>query len=448
MSIPYSRGAKWRKWDLHVHTPASYDYKDKSISNDTIIDSVFDNDLSIVAITDHHTIDVERINELQKIGEEKGVVVLPGIEFLSDARGSDPIHFIGIFPENCNLVYVWGQIKNRTAISKIEGESKKINEVYCDLAETAEIIHGLGGIVTIHAGSKSHSIENITHALPHSAAQKEDIAKFVDIFELGKERDIEEYKNKVVNFLKQKINKTHPLILCSDNHNANKYQLKINCWLKADPTFNGLKQVLIEPEGRIFIGDKPPLFNRIAKNRTRYIKKLSITQVEGYDERQGVWFKNVSIPLNSELVAIIGNKGSGKSAIADVLALCANYQSNDDFSFLKTKKFKEKNLAENFTASITWESESPPVEINLNEQSENTELGVKYLPQGQFERLTNEIRTAEKFQREIESVVFSHIPKSENLGARSFDELIEKKTSSVNSELESLKSDIRDITWV
>ena len=449
MTTPYPKGAVWRKWDLHIHTPASYDYKDKGVSNNNIIDSLSDNDILVAAITDHHTIDIERINELQKIGKGKGIVILPGIEFLSDARGSDPIHFIGIFPENCNLAYIWGQIENRTAISKIEGESKNINEVYCDLAETAEIIHELGGIVTIHAGSKSNSIENITHSLPHSAAQKEDIAKFVDIFELGKERDIEEYKNKVVKFLKQKINKTHSLILCSDNHNANKYQLKANCWLKADPTFNGLKQVLIEPEGRIFIGGKPPLFDRIAKNRTRYIKKLSITQVEGYDERHGVWFKDVSIPLNSELVAIIGNKGSGKSAIADVLALCANYQPNEDFSFLETKKFKKKNLAENFTASITWESENPPVEINLNDQPENTKLlDIKYLPQGQFERLTNEIRTAEEFQREIESVVFSHIPESENLGARSFDELIEKKTSSVNSELESYKSNIRVINKI
>jgi DNA repair exonuclease SbcCD ATPase subunit len=72
-------------------------------------------------------------------------------------------------------------------------------------------------------------------------------------------------------------------------------------------------------------------------------------------------------------------------------------------------------------------------------------LDVKYLPQGQFERLTNEIQTAEEFQREIESVVFSHIPESETLGALSFNELIEKKTASVNSELEGLRSDIRDI---
>jgi ABC-type lipoprotein export system ATPase subunit len=240
------------------------------------------------------------------------------------------------------------------------------------------------------------------------------------------------------------------LLDCSDAHNfsdsKDKDRIgKCYTWLKANPTFDGLKQVVIEPDGRIFMGDTPPLLERIAKNRTKYIKELSITQIDGYDQRNGVWFKDITIPINSELVAIIGNKGSGKSAIADIIALCANYPSDTEFSFLTNEKFKKKRLAASFRATTVWES-GKPSEINLNDQPGNTELlDVKYLPQGQFERLTNEIRTAEEFQKEIESVVFSHIPDSEKLGALSFHALIEKKTSTVNSEIEGLRNDIRDI---
>ena len=216
-------------------------------------------------------------------------------------------------------------------------------------------------------------------------------------------------------------------------------------WVKADPTFDGLRQVINEPEERVFIGNKPPLLERISNNRTKYINKLSITQVDGYDQRYGVWFDDSLIPINSELVAIIGNKGSGKSAIADVIALCSNYAPDQNFSFLHKDKFKRKQLAENFKATIYWES-GKESEVNLDEQPARTELlDVKYLPQGQFERLTNEIQTAEEFQREIESVVFSHIPETEKLGALSFNELIEKKTASVNQELEVLRSDVRDV---
>jgi len=33
------RGSLWRKWDLHLHTPSSTDYANKSVSNDEIIDT-------------------------------------------------------------------------------------------------------------------------------------------------------------------------------------------------------------------------------------------------------------------------------------------------------------------------------------------------------------------------------------------------------------------------
>jgi len=447
MGNVYKRGAKWRKWDLHFHTPSSHDYKDNSVNDEDIINILAENNISVVAITDHHTMNIDRIKKLQKLGENKGITVLPGIEFLSDARGDKPIHFIGIFSENCKLSHIWGQIKNRTAISKIEGESKKINEVYCDLTDTAKLIHELGGIVTIHAGSKSNSIENITNSLLHAIAQKEDIAQVTDFFELGKEKDEDEYKKIVIPHLIKNINKTHPLIICSDNHNVRDFKLKQTCWIKADPTFEGLKQILNEPKDRVFIGEKPEILERVANNRTKYIKELKISSVDGYDGKYGKWFENISIPLNKELIAIIGNKGSGKSAVADIISLCSNYYNDKDFSFLTSEKFREKSgkIAKNFKATLVWESEHEDTK-GLNDVPDDTNLkGIKYIPQGQFERLTNEISTASEFQKEIEKVVFSHISDSERLGANSFTELIEKKKHTFETELVSLYTEIETL---
>ncbi|GBE17250.1 PHP domain protein [bacterium BMS3Abin15] len=446
MSNKYPKGAEWRKWDLHLHTPASYDYKG-SATNEDIISTLESNGISLAAITDHHIIDVKRINELQTLGEAKGITVLPGIEFLADARGEEPIHFIGIFPEKNNLEYVWGQLKNNTNIRKVEGEGKKVNEVYCDLIKTVKLIKELGGISTIHAGDKHSSIETITNALDHTMAQKEDIANNIDFYEIGKPKDQNGYIEKVFPVIGKRL----PMVLCSDNHNINNYSLKENCWIKADPTFEGLKQVLNEPADRVFIGDKPPIFSRVANNRTKYIKELRISSIDGYDGKYGKWFEDISIPFNTELVAIIGHKGSGKSAIADVISLCSNYYNNDDFSFLTSKKFREKNgkIANNFEATLGWESGYKDLK-GLSDIPEATdEKGVKYLPQGQFERLTNEIATASEFQKEIEKVVFSHIDDSEKYDTHSFSELIEFKKRTQESELvglykeaESLNSEI------
>ncbi|MBW1711323.1 MAG: PHP domain-containing protein [Deltaproteobacteria bacterium] len=73
------RGSLWRKWDLHLHTPASPDYKDKSISNEEIIRTLLENQISAVAITDHHAMDVKRIEELSNIADGR-LTVFPGIE--------------------------------------------------------------------------------------------------------------------------------------------------------------------------------------------------------------------------------------------------------------------------------------------------------------------------------------------------------------------------------
>ena len=129
-----TKGSEWRKWDLHFHSPSSYDYGDKSVTNEQIIKVLDENNISVVAITDHHIIDIDRIKMLQSLGKKKDITVLPGIEFLSDARGKVPIHFIGIFPEESKIDFIWGQLENKTNISKIKGEGKKGNEVYCDLS--------------------------------------------------------------------------------------------------------------------------------------------------------------------------------------------------------------------------------------------------------------------------------------------------------------------------
>jgi hypothetical protein len=304
-----NKGSEWRKWDLHFHTPSSYDYKDTSVTNQQIIDGLALNNISVVAITDHHIIDVEKIIALQGLGNEKNITVLPGIEFLSDARGNEPIHFIGIFSQDSDITYIWEQIKNLTEIKQIQGVGKKVNEVYCNLLITAKLIKELGGIITIHAGAKSNSIENITHSLPHGAAQKIDIAKMIDIFEIGKESDIEDYNRIVIPFLKKEIGKCIPMIICSDNHHIANYKVKQNLWIKADTTFEGLKQIIFEPEQRVKIQKEEPDYKE---------DRLIIEEVKFISTNNN--FNPKPICLNKNLNVIIGGKSSGKSLLLYTIA--------------------------------------------------------------------------------------------------------------------------------
>lgn len=299
-----NRGSEWHKWDLHFHTPSSYDYEDGSVTNDDIVNGLLANDVATVAITDHHVIDVERIFELQRIAAGR-ITILPGIEFLSDARGKEPIHIIGIFSENANLSFVWEQIKNRTNIARIYSSGVQINEVYNDLVDTCKLIHDLGGLVAIHAGSKSNGIDKITNSLPHYEAQKEDIARCIDIFDMGKEEDLEGYRKFVFPSLKKK----YPMVLCSDNHNIKNYSVKQNCWIKGMTNFAGLKQIIFEPDLRVRVQSSNP---------DNKLGRLVITEAE-FEDTNGLFGKQ-TIHFNENLNSIIGGKSSGKSLLLHSMA--------------------------------------------------------------------------------------------------------------------------------
>lgn len=369
------RGSQWRKWDLHFHTPSSYDYDDMGISNEKIIDELVRQQISVVAITDHHVMDVPRIRELQQLGKKRDVTVLPGIEFLSEIKGSEPIHYIGIFPENSDIEFIWPQIENRTNISRVRGESKKLNEVYCDLNDTISLIKEHGGLVTIHAGSKSNSIDKITNSLDHARAQKEDIAKIIDIFEIGKESDLEGYNKHVIPFVLNKCGKHIPIVICSDSHNIGQYSLKQNLWIKGDPSFSGLKQILYEPTERVKIQFSEPDFKE---------ERLIIDSVRFLSSNNT--FTTEPIFLNKNLNVIIGGKSSGKSIllynIARTLIADQNFFARE--GLVDKYKFREYDNLFNFeittAGGFTQKLYRP--------ESENSILPeIRYIPQNYLVKL-------------------------------------------------------------
>lgn len=103
------KGSIWRKWDLHFHTPSSYDYINRSLTNEKIIKILRQSEISAVAITDHHIIDVKRVKELQQLAGTD-LTIFPGIELRSELGGKESMHYIGIFPENCDLVDLWNKL--------------------------------------------------------------------------------------------------------------------------------------------------------------------------------------------------------------------------------------------------------------------------------------------------------------------------------------------------
>ncbi|MGB8657819.1 MAG: ABC transporter [Candidatus Zixiibacteriota bacterium] len=437
-------GSLWNKWDLHFHTLSSYDYLDKSVTNQDIIEGLINAGIRVVAITDHHYIDVGRITELRKLSGEN-LTVFPGIELRSEL-GAKPIHYIGIFSEFANIEHLWDTIRGKLGLTP-QGISLKGGDdnVYVSISEAHEVFSELGGLISIHAGAKSNSIEGIENKEQFQQRIKYNIVKqFVDILEIGQIKDVERYLNIVF----PATGLEHPLIIASDNHNINDYAIPSPCWFKADPTFFGLKQVINEPLDRVYIGEKPPILDYVKDNQTRFIQSLSFTKTPESTLKEE-WFSGVNLEFNSGLIAIIGNKGMGKSALADVLGVLGNCPHEESFPFLQEEQFRHhrENKAKSFNARLTWRSGNT-IRKNLDDRYDPSSIEtIRYIPQFHLEAICDELKGGKegRFDEELKQVIFSRVPFEEHLGMGTLDELIEFRTSESKEKTRIIKDELSKV---
>lgn len=219
-------------------------------------------------------------------------------------------------------------------------------------------------------------------------------------------------------------------------------------WIKADPTFQGLQQAILEPAKRSFIGKLPPKLAEISANKTYFIDSISIEK-ETVSTLDADWLAGIELPLNHDLVAIIGNKGSGKSALTDVLALLGNSRQSSHFTFLKRDRFRGKSgdPAKHFQAKMNWLDESSESRnLNADPAADNVEL-VRYIPQGHFEELCNAhvSGSSNAFENELRAVIFSHADDAIRLGALDFGQLIEQQEKTFRQQLNEFRKNLRRV---
>jgi len=182
-------------------------------------------------------------------------------------------------------------------------------------------------------------------------------------------KDIEEVINRVGSL--------KPCLVGSDAHKESDLFAKFT-WIKADLTFEGLKQIIYEPEERVKIQEEEPDF----KEDKEIIDKVKFISLNNK-------FSNEEIYLNPNLNVIIGGKSSGKSILLYSIAktLLADTKDKSLFKNNGEERYNLKSIDSDFNFEITTKADIPQ-KMSDRENDDNSVIpNIKYIPQNELVKL-------------------------------------------------------------
>lgn len=271
---------------------------------------------------------------------------------------------------------------------------------------------GTSGLQQAADATIRQEIEKFAHVIfSSSPAQRE--------FWLGQ-------RNTTIEMLSERYDGCKPCLHGSDSHNLNTVGQPVEdrfSWIKGGIEFDALRQACIDPEGRAFVGSEPPH----SAMPSQVVSQVSIINAP--------WLQTPSIPLNPGLVAIIGARGSGKTALADMIAAGCDSIPITSWGAIDstTPSFlvRARPLVGDAAVTLSWEGGTASKRA-LDGRDANDHLSfprARYLSQQFVEELCSSSGVSDGLIEEIERVILESHSLDEREGAISFSEFREYRTS-------------------
>ena len=470
----WPRGSEWRRWDLHVHTPESKlgsSYKgltwEKYVT--ALESAALDNNISVIGVADYITLDgYEKLFGEKNENDRLTTVdlLIPNIEFrmmpqtregkalnlhlLIDPSDVDHIDKTKKALSNLKFNYdgqpygccreeliAFGQVQKPLTTDDEAAYAHGINQFKPDRIVIKKWLdnekwlreNSLVGIANGMDGISGLPIDGF-------GAIRDEILKWCDFVFSGNPSDRDHYLGLKPSVPKEEIIRQYrslkPCIHGSDAHAVEtlfKPDIDRSCWIKCDPTFQGLKQILWEPEDRIHIGPLPPQ----PSDQSQQIQKITLSNSSG-------WFEIDSLELNSGLVAVIGEKGAGKTAMADLIAFASGFpmDSESQSSFISKGKLHLDELK----VRLGWGGGDVTEGVLTDKPFDSNRPRVRYLSQDFVERLCSSDHAGTELQKAIEDVVFTKLDEIQKEGYSSFDELRKAREVASNVQKDRLRGEL------
>lgn len=426
----FERGSEWRKWDLHIHTKgtnkndnfSSSDFKEFCI---TLFKKALEKNIQAIGITDYFSIDnykevkqfVDNIDSTSDFEEQerdkiRKILLLLNVELrllpATSSGGLINIHCL-FNPDDSFLETLendffgsledsGGNKMNRAGLITLgkasdsslndEGAYKKgVEEFHIEPSKLIKLLKDKpelkeNAIIVVSNSNNDGAsalqehyklFENETGSLN---AVRRNIYKLSDAIFSGNPNDREFFlgeKNGCDDQLViSKCGSLKPCVHGSDAHCEDKlFNPDENrfCWIKADLTFEGLKQILCEPKDRVKIQANRPE----EKSGYHVIKSIEIDS-------------NIckqSILLNPNLNTIIGGRSTGKSTLLQLIAHRINPSIPDIKPFITNIPKDDIN--------IVWQDDE-----------ENKDRDIEFFPQSHMYEIA---RDKEKKNKLIQDIV-------------------------------------------
>ncbi|GAA9294485.1 PHP-associated domain-containing protein [Helicobacter pylori] len=314
-----NKGSSWHKWDLHVHTPHTHLNKAYKCSEEDFIQKLCASEIDCIGLTNYFKFDEKEFDLKEKI-EERSIKVFYNLEVRLDYQNNKDqcLDFHIIFSDEVSSDGIKKFLSNMKA--NVCGIEKKLADLEKDdfkkavvnfdqllecLEEESLNLMGkylLGFLSRGHGTSRSSSnyekIAKKSHFLIHSSSKQENL------------------KEDRKSWLKE----NKPLLQSSDAHKEDSIGKKYT-WIKAEKTFEGLKQIIYEPETRVSIDEKKPQdpLYKIDCVRLCFDGEVKITNEKGDAPFCYAGFDQ-KLYFSPNFTCVIGGRGSGKSTLLQLIA--------------------------------------------------------------------------------------------------------------------------------
>lgn len=487
-NFPYPKGSEWRKWDLQTQTilddnyvplsdyseelktanPTVWQqyiakvggeenallYDSKAYFNDGKIDKkdrcinhvrnyfafidAFNSDLDCIGITDHNYFDDCLLDAFIEYSKQSRCKVIPGVEI-----NCGGIHMLLFFPgklyqketfsAGIHALLIKFGINNRTNGSGVlTTTSKDIKEVIDEVKKNEGIIiyphcNSSNGLFQERATDRTHLADIFNHQ-KMNLLQSQNHQSSITITEYIKSNA--SLTSKFCSHISSDARSLRDLGKADQDGNF--------LWIKADPTFEGLKQIIFESDQRIFVGPQKP-----EEKKSYFV----IDKVRFLDNTGDVKFGSDPIEINQNLTTIIGGKSTGKSLLLYYMAKTIDRQEVKNRTTDSGVPIKyDFDASVDFNFEVTWKDGQHTL-LRVPEsaaEDESKERKILYIPQKYLNTLSEaNIKSREALNDFVLSVILQD-PVIDDKYQETIRE-IKVKAKSIPTEIGELFSDREDI---